>query len=635
MAQDNNTYTTSLEQVGQYNPAVDKPVIDTSEGEKAQANLTTLAKLTQVGVTAYDGYKDYTVKQEVGQEILGEIDAYKNQSPSWNSLPFVQDKNKEENDTKINGVLTKLDADTKVITNGFKQGRITVFQSEMRIKRILQEAIKNNPGRVDVITRYSKQLLANAGLSTIYAADTAFARDQASNQAAIVKDYQKYAMELRKKFGTDLIIGEDGLIDYVATAEEAEPKEIKFSKAKKIKSLNESRVEDLKAEIWTIKNKGWDTELFQETAQDIRTYSLELFESPDADDPKNIPKLINQLGTYIDQQMYELLDPKAGFGRYMSDPDIKAKFAVFEKQIEAFKTRTKDWKIGKDAKEALEYHFLAAKAIDDYKSLQYTSPNNIKIMQTITQALNVLPAGDNLARTKLLESLKFHANVLTEGLSRKAFDREYESADMFYGKGKLGVKLWKDMISGSIDTYNNTNNSTEKIAARQSTKDWIIKNGNRWNSPNNTELTNTASLTSLEEVSGFVLNPDNEELMSKISKDLNNDGELGLSVSNMIIRSSDAVRDNVIKIGEAKSSTLFTFDDKEPGKLSATITNREEIPENLKSDANKSINNTNRVLNYINIQYKLDQWSKGEFGEINPESWNMFLNTYYPQMRKQ
>ena len=98
MAQQNEKYATSLNTDTNVNFAVDKPIVNTTEGEKAKANLMLLSKATQLGATVYDDYKDYEVKTDVGENLLGEIDAYKDQSVSWNSLPFVQQDKVEPNE---------------------------------------------------------------------------------------------------------------------------------------------------------------------------------------------------------------------------------------------------------------------------------------------------------------------------------------------------------------------------------------------------------------------------------------------------------------------------------------------------------------------------------------------------------
>ena len=64
-----------------------------------------------------------------------------------------------------------------------------------------------------------------------------------------------------------------------------------------------------------------------------------------------------------------------------------------------------------------------------------------------------------------------------------------------------------------------------------------------------------------------------------------------------------------------------------------SIKNINEIPEDLQDAARNYVATTNRVFSYINNQYKLYQWSAGNFNESKQESWESFMNEFYPTAR--
>ena len=637
MAQQNEKYATSLNTDTNVNFAVDKPIVNTTEGEKAKANLMLLSKATQLGATVYDDYKDYEVKTDVGENLLGEIDAYKDQSVSWNSLPFVQQDKVEPNegDIKLNGVLSDVSNKSKVITNGVKQGKMTVFQSQMRIKELLQDAIKNNPGRVDVITKYSKQLLANSGISNIYAADTANENAIAAGRAQSQAKLETYIFDQAKKFGTEVYKLEDGSVDFPRTELGFQEQRTAFSMTEAEELANKSRDQDVAKEADSMVNQRLDTKLIIQSSQELRTYALELFDptkNPDAENPLKFPGLINQLQTKIEQEQFKFLDSENGFGRFIDDPRIKPKFDMYNNSLNGLLTRTKTWRNGKDASEAFSYALTTAKAIDEAENMKYISPSNIANIQTLTSALDKLPAGDTKQKALFLRALTIGTQEISDGITAKMFDKKYPDLNSFYGNAIPGKKAFSDVLNTAIK-INKVQTGTSQVQSDQNIEELITSAGLRWVNPNNSQLTNTAALTTLDDLSKVIFNPDNEALMTRIGKQGTTiDQELPASIDLLNARTATAVQSNLVKLIQSGAAEQFNFNETVVGEYSASIKNMDSIPELQKVDAIESVRKTNQVLSYINKQYKLQLWANGK--EQTEKSWELFIDTYYPQLVK-
>ena len=584
MAQQGEKYVTSLNPIGDVGFAVDKPVIDTSEGMKAKADLMTLAKATQLGATTYDQYADYTVKQDVGDRVIDEIESYKDQSPSWNSLPFVQQDKKEnpdENDIKLNTTISDINSKIKPISNGVKQGKMTVFQSEMRIKGILQEAIKNNPGRADVITKYSRELLANAGLAKIYAADT---KQQ-------IRDYEKYVLEMAKKFGTPLLKFTDKTIDYVATEKKFQSNLIEFSLETANKTFNSNSNQSSIVIGNEMVKSGFDTKILTLASQDIRTQALALFPEGDDINPAEYSKRINTLSTMIDQKRLALLsaDPKVGFGRVFDNAIIKSKFDLWDKSMTSLITRTRTWRNGEDVRKAFE------NANDTAQGREIQA-------QIIRQTADIV-----------------------EGISTLRFEREYPDLSLFFTKTSEGINPSLDIIDIQLDRYNN-GDSKEKLALKKEMTDSISRIGLKWNNPLNKTLPDKASLTSFDGLIEKIFAPENFKPMKEISdtNKVTNDNVLRDIRNNLNVIAENTSDEELEKLYENSTT---------PGELSVSIKNINEIPVDSQDAARNYVATTNRVFSYINNQYKLYQWSAGNFNESKQESWESFMNEFYPTAR--
>ena len=606
MAQQGEKYVTSLNPIGDVGFAVDKPVIDTSEGMKAKADLMTLAKATQLGATTYDQYADYTVKQDVGDRVIDEIESYKDQSPSWNSLPFVQQDKKEnpdENDIKLNTTISDINSKIKPISNGVKQGKMTVFQSEMRIKGILQEAIKNNPGRADVITKYSRELLANAGLAKIYAADTALENSMAAASKQQIRDYEKYVLEMTKKFGTPLLKFTDKTIDYVATEKKFQSNLIEFSLETANKTFNSNSNQSSIVIGNEMVKSGFDTKILTLASQDIRTQALALFPEGDDINPAEYSKRINTLSTMIDQKRLALLsaDPKVGFGRVFDNAIIKSKFDLWDKSMTSLITRTRTWRNGEDVRKAFE------NANDTAQGREIQA-------QIIRQTADIV-----------------------EGISTLRFEREYPDLSLFFTKTSEGINPSLDIIDIQLDRYNN-GDSKEKLALKKEMTDSISRIGLKWNNPLNKTLPDKASLTSFDGLIEKIFAPENFKPMKEISdtNKVTNDNVLRDSIKSVLDRTSIAIRNNLNVIAENTSDEELEKlyeNSTTPGELSVSIKNINEIPVDSQDAARNYVATTNRVFSYINNQYKLYQWSAGNFNESKQESWESFMNEFYPTAR--
>ena len=644
MAQQGEKYVTSLNPIGDVGFAVDKPVIDTSEGMKAKADLMTLAKATQLGATTYDQYADYTVKQDVGDRVIDEIESYKDQSPSWNSLPFVQQDKKEnpdENDIKLNTTISDINSKIKPISNGVKQGKMTVFQSEMRIKGILQEAIKNNPGRADVITKYSRELLANAGLAKIYAADTALENSMAAASKQQIRDYENYVMDRVKKFGTPLIKFTDKTIDYVATEKGFQSNLIEFSLETANKTFNSNSTQPSIVIGNEMVKSGFDTKILTLASQDIRTQALALFPEGDDINPAEYSKRINTLSTMIDQKRLALLsaDPKVGFGRVFDNAIIKSKFDLWDKSMTSLITRTRTWRNGEDVRKAFENEIITERSIEQsalFKNIGYSAFTTLESLQESYKAMGV-NANDTAQGREIQAQIIRQTADIVEGISTLRFEREYPDLSLFFTKTSEGINPSLDIIDIQLDRYNN-GDSKEKLALKKEMTDSISRIGLKWNNPLNKTLPDKASLTSFDGLIEKIFAPENLKPMKEISdtNKVTNDNVLRDSIKSVLDRTSIAIRNNLNVIAENTSDEELEKlyeNSTTPGELSVSIKNINEIPEDLQDAARNYVATTNRVFSYINNQYKLYQWSAGNFNESKQESWESFMNEFYPTAR--
>ena len=638
-------FITSMDPIGEFNAYVDKPIINEGPGIRAKNTLTTLAKATQLGVTAYDNYKDNEVKTEVGDKVMDEIDLYKNTSQSWNNLPFVKDEKNEtainENELVLSNELGKIDNAVKKEENALAQGKITPFQSQMRIKQILQDSIRNNPARADVITKYSAELLKNAGMNIIYAEDEALARAAASDMSVQTKNYQNYVISEAKKHNTGLVyIPGTKQIDYAATEVEFQDEQVTLNKKDAIKYKNEIVEGEEDVALEYVVKKGWDTSLLAGVAQDIRTKGLELF--PEDEDPtisaQKFPQRINTLLTYIDQQEYDLMtrsEPKTGktFGSLMDNPEIKVKFELFGKQLTNYKNRIRSWRDGSDAKLGLENVVASKKALSFAELYEYVSAAEIQQLENLTKAYQALgdegqggPGG-----LQLQNQIAAIVVQMEGGYNSLNMKRNFKTNDMFYNKGAKGIIPFVQITNGLLEELSNPDISTpQKNSNRNALPKYLNGVGKTYLNVDNEQLTNKAAFKTFDHLTNIVLNEDNEQEMSRINKSTTVEGkELSVYGNSVNERVSQAVVDNLMKVNQdVLPFNAIQMVRTEDNKLVAEFKNINDFPKEVQADAKLGLDNINRLFDYINKQFDYYKW----YNNTPNADFNKFAKEFYPQL---
>ena len=208
---------------------------------------------------------------------------------------------------------------------------------------------------------------------------------------------------------------------------------------------------------------------------------------------------------------------------------------------------------------------------------------------------------------------------------------------MFFTKTSEGINPSLDIIDIQLDRYNN-GDSKEKLALKKEMTDSISRIGLKWNNPLNKTLPDKASLTSFDGLIEKIFAPENFKPMKEISdtNKVTNDNVLRDSIKSVLDRTSIAIRNNLNVIAENTSDEELEKlyeNSTTPGELSVSIKNINEIPVDSQDAARNYVATTNRVFSYINNQYKLYQWSAGNFNESKQESWESFMNEFYPTAR--
>jgi hypothetical protein len=264
--------------------------------------------------------------------------------------------------------------------------------------------------------------------------------------------------------------------------------------------------------------------------------------------------------------------------------------------------------------------------------MKYVSPSNIANNQTLISSLDKLPAGDTKEKALFLRALTIGTQEISDGMTAKMFDKKYPDLNSFYGNAIPGKKAFSDVLNTAIK-INKVQTGTSQVQSDQNIEELITSAGLRWVNPNNSQLTNTAALTTLDDLSKVIFNPDNEALMTRIGKQGTTiDQELPASIDLLNARTATAVQSNLVKLIQSGAAEQFNFNETVVGEYSASIKNMDSIPELQKVDAIESVRKTNQVLSYINKQYKLQLWANGK--EQTEKSWELFIDTYYPQLVK-
>ena len=642
MAQDK--FSTTLQPIGEFNAYVDKPVINEAPATKAKNILTTLAKGTQIAATAYDSYKDYEAKVDVGEEILDEIDLYKNTSQSWNSLPFVKDQNKNmetnENQILLNNELSKLDGQIKKETDALAQNKVTPFQSKMRIKAVLQEAIKNSPGRADVITKYSQELLNNAGINILYTEDKALASATAADLKSLTNKYQNYVISQSIKHDKPLIyLPGTKTIDFSATEAGFQEDMITLDKKDAINYKNEIRDGKQDEALNYAVDKGWDTALLLGISQDIRTFGLELF--PDNEDPvisaQEFPKRINTLLTYIDQQEYDLMTREDGtgrtFGSFMDNDIIKTKFEVFQKQLTNYRNRVRSWRDGTDVKKGLENVVASKKSIDQAEIYKFVSQFELDALDKLIESKKALGTrGQNTPAAKRLDDqiLRTVAKV-SGGFNSLDINRNYPQLTDYYVNEEAGVVPFVNVTNSLVnDLKNLENNSVQKRQIQPVIKEHLNGVGKSYLNLDNVSLTNRQAFQSFDNLTNIVLDPNNKKVMDQLPKGATvTDKEIPIYAGDVNRRVSKAVTDNLNRLDQSVLPlTALNLNLDENNRLSVTFKNVNDFPPDMQKDVVKAKDSLNQLFNYINKQFDYHKWANA----APNASFDAFMEEYYPNL---
>ena len=637
-------FNTTLQPIGEFNAYVDKPVIEEAPGIKAKNLLTTLAKGTQIAATAYDSYKDYEAKVDVGDKILDEIDLYKSTSQSWNSLPFVQNDKKstevDENQILLNSELDKVTKAVKRETDAVAQDKITPFQSQMRIKEILQNSIRNNPGRADVITKYAKELLTNAGITTIYAEDKALARTTAADLASQTNKYENYVISESKKHDKPLIyLPGTKTIDFPATEAGFQEDMMTLDKKDAITYKNEIKEGEEEAALNYAVDKGWDTALLLGVSQDIRTFGLELF--PDNEDPvisaQEFPKRINTLLTYIDQQEYDLMTREDGtgrtFGSFMDNDIIKTKFEVFQKQLTNYRNRVRSWRDGTDVKKGLENVVASKKFIDEAEIYKNVSQIELDGLEQLTAAFKALgPQGQSTpAGLRLQDQIVRIVAKISGGFNSVDINRNYPELTKYYVSGEAGIVPFVNITNSMVNELKNPDISGVKRRQIQPViKEHLNAVGKSYLNLDNVSLTNRQTFQSFDNLINIVLDPSNKEVMDQLPLGATKtDQEIPIYAGDVNRRVSKAVTDNLNKLDQSLLPlTALNLNIDENNRLSVTFKNINDFPPEMQKDVVKAKDSLNQLFNYINKQFDYHKWAN----RASNASFDAFMEEYYPNL---
>ena len=379
-----------------------EPVVNKSEGIKAESNLNTVSTLLKVGAAGAIDYAKYKTEEEARKQVEKTIEDYDQFSPSkivenQNIANNLQEKitNPETNPVEVPGFINSLTEVNRKLIIAHDQGRITPLEFEARVSKHTAELAARNPVFAPEIYKAAQLALESANMSTRLKFDNKIIedarQDKKDRETRLENDSRALKLDITYFPGTyikDYDTFEKTVNDYLRN--EKNYNETVRHKDK-LSLLDETNIRNLN-------DNGTIPGIVAYKVQN--TYSKAIDE---INNVKNIAELPFVITKVFKDAQFEL---KELFSSQINNPIIKGHLDSFDKRTDSMIASLTNKKTGKDMADSLKQTKETLEIAQQLEILKEINLPELKVLEIFEEAYkNIRDPG---TKEKILKLMNWH-----------------------------------------------------------------------------------------------------------------------------------------------------------------------------------------------------------------------------------